>query len=825
MRTRFVIALCSLAFFAPSAAGQVVVPPRDVVVLALGSDDDGISRLLRTARQLFGGGEGIETLRDVQMEIVRKTAPFGPVILLAPDDTTRSDVTARCDMYDVCDLLASGTVRIAVVPHDTAWIRDYGPVVELGPAGDLFVTDAIYHDVRRDLNLTLALKAVTEERLQLYKKAEEAADGGLLAVEDTGTSQEIQDKLALLRDRADMLQDATRYADRPQDDAAAFEIAQAVLLNTGRSVSEQFRATKIFLDGGNLLKTDEGSCFTTTALFGRNQGSESSLSEELKRSYGCRQTMYLESLPGDVIKHVDMFLLPVRGKAVLLANFGLYQPHIKSAWKNMTALERDLTYEAAIAMNKNAEKLRSHGFDVTLVPALVPRTSNEDDIYYPTVMNALARSNGKDRLQIIVPSYAGFQEDVQKAAHTIIGDAFGGGTELVTVESTVAARGQGAVHCLTITVPFAVSMLADGREADYRQMWAFRDSLNESLVHITRPTLLGRWQSVANGSRRGLTDVVPWEFVFDESQVAVRVGKSESIASYVVTKDHRFKWPLELTFDGGQRKSRGRIEWLTDRTMRLVLESSEPITLLKELVLDDVETENRVLNVGGEVNAVLGDEDPRDHEGRRVKAWALEGRAGETVTVDVATDEFDAEVLIAGPGLAAPLHNDDASEDTRNARVSFTFPATGPYKVIVRSFRENMAGAFTVRVASGDRRTQTTLAGVPVEGRTLVPGATATGELQSSMTLEGVGPVQAWGLSACQGRTIRIDLESDEFDPYLVVLGPEFNEPLANDDSEGTLNSRLEFECNDATTYKIVVATAVDSQTGRFRLSARVLDQ
>jgi hypothetical protein len=57
------------------------------------------------------------------------------------------------------------------------------------------------------------------------------------------------------------------------------------------------------------------------------------------------------------------------------------------------------------------------------------------------------------------------------------------------------------------------------------------------------------------------------------------------------------------------------------------------------------------------------------------------------------------------------------------------------------------------------------------------------------------------------------------------VLGPEFNEPLANDDSEGTLNSRLEFECNDATTYKIVVATAVDSQTGRFRLSARVLDQ
>ena len=76
-------------------------------------------------------------------------------------------------------------------------------------------------------------------------------------------------------------------------------------------------------------------------------------------------------------------------------------------WQTLDDRLKDLTTQAAIAMQRNADTLRKRGFNVVLVPGLPPRLTDDERVYYPTLMNALVRSNGTAQ-QVLVPSYAGY---------------------------------------------------------------------------------------------------------------------------------------------------------------------------------------------------------------------------------------------------------------------------------------------------------------------------------------------------------------------------------------------------------------------------------
>jgi len=76
--------------------------------------------------------------------------------------------------------------------------------------------------------------------------------------------------------------------------------------------------------------------------------------------------------------------------------------------------------------------------------------------------------------------------------------------------------------------------------------------------------------------------------------------------------------------------------------------------------------------------------------------WEFDGTAGETVTVEVSSDEFDTylEVLDAGGKL---LGQDDDSGGDLNSRLTLTLPATGSYRIVVNSAgHERRAGRYTV---------------------------------------------------------------------------------------------------------------------------------
>jgi len=82
--------------------------------------------------------------------------------------------------------------------------------------------------------------------------------------------------------------------------------------------------------------------------------------------------------------------------------------------------------------------------------------------------------------------------------------------------------------------------------------------------------------------------------------------------------------------------------------------------------------------------------------------WRLGAtRAGETVTIDLVSDVFDAYVFLLGPGLERERPQDDDSGGSCNARLTARLPQTGDYYVVVTSSDKFRTGAFALSVTAG----------------------------------------------------------------------------------------------------------------------------
>jgi hypothetical protein len=88
-------------------------------------------------------------------------------------------------------------------------------------------------------------------------------------------------------------------------------------------------------------------------------------------------------------------------------------------------------------------------------------------------------------------------------------------------------------------------------------------------------------------------------------------------------------------------------------------------------------------------------------ESTYAQEWRLSGRAGETVTIDLASDAFDAYAFLLGPGFDQASPQDDDSGGRCNARLSVRLPQTGDYFVVVTSRERHATGAFTLSLVAG----------------------------------------------------------------------------------------------------------------------------
>jgi len=445
----------------------------------------------------------------VQMGILNAAVQSGPVLLMVPRYIEYNRLRKHCEKFShICTALDNGNLRIVEVYHEGPWVRDYGPQFGQTVNGLPIVYDASYHD-RRNANIASRAQRARfdTERRQIIEKLERirdmieryesfAADSAyfrerLQSVK--AEEEELTKRLSLLREKVDAYSDES-YEKRVFDDESTLDFVQTAL----QSPQFRIKKTNLFVEGGNLMRLPGGRCATTSALISANDGHDGQLQKVLTEDYGCHEMIYLAALPGqNIIKHIDMFLLPVDGKSVALAQFDLKKAPLAKDFVNVDAEIQELAIAASVAMDRNEAVLKKSGLEVHRVPAPLPR-KGENGIYFPTVLNALVRMDAKGVRHVIMPRYDGYQEEVQAIAVKKLEEVFPKGTSFYKVEATAAAEGQGAVHCLSLVIPTNVSIFGDSRSnkqvSDYRTTLA---TLREKEERTTKK-LEGRWVQTSN---------------------------------------------------------------------------------------------------------------------------------------------------------------------------------------------------------------------------------------------------------------------------------------------------------------------------------------
>ncbi len=108
-------------------------------------------------------------------------------------------------------------------------------------------------------------------------------------------------------------------------------------------------------------------------------------------------------------------------------------------------------------------------------------------------------------------------------------------------------------------------------------------------------------------------------------------------------------------------------------------------------------TDGRTIDMGQRVEGQLVGTEPVVTEGRRGQVWGFSGIAGQSVTIDLMSQDFDSYLYVAGPGLVEPLSDDDGG-DGLDSRLTITLGESGVYRIIVSSLSDG-TGAFTLSVS------------------------------------------------------------------------------------------------------------------------------
>jgi serine protease Do len=200
-----------------------------------------------------------------------------------------------------------------------------------------------------------------------------------------------------------------------------------------------------------------------------------------------------------------------------------------------------------------------------------------------------------------------------------------------------------------------------------------------------------------------------------------------------------------------------------------------------------------------------------DSDNSYFDAYTFDVQQGETITIEMMSNELDAYLILLDPNGQDIAQDDDSGNGT-NARLMATAPLSGRYTVLANTYATGEMGEYQLQVSSGSAST--------TGSRLLLQEEGVLG--QNSQTLRSDGSLyEVYDFFGEAGQQITVVMESNEFDTYLILLGPNQQVLQENDDvSPNNLNSAITVTLPVSGTYR-AIANAYDS-TGRGRYSIRI---
>ncbi|GBE76429.1 hypothetical protein myaer87_36560 [Microcystis aeruginosa NIES-87] len=216
-------------------------------------------------------------------------------------------------------------------------------------------------------------------------------------------------------------------------------------------------------------------------------------------------------------------------------------------------------------------------------------------------------------------------------------------------------------------------------------------------------------------------------------------------------------------------------------------------------------------------------------DGSYFNVHTFQGKAGDILTIDLTSQDFDAYLILLDPNKNKITEDYDGGEEN-NAQIVLTLPSTGTYTLIVSSTKAQELGNY---ILSWREATLTDVISEAGQALELLPGGSEftpvslifrQSTLEQSSTVTQASPIEgkldgniealkdgiyanAHTFAGKAGETLTIDLVSQDFDTYLILLDPDKNKIAEDDDGGGENNARIVLTLPSTGTYTLIVSS------------------
>lgn len=187
--------------------------------------------------------------------------------------------------------------------------------------------------------------------------------------------------------------------------------------------------------------------------------------------------------------------------------------------------------------------------------------------------------------------------------------------------------------------------------------------------------------------------------------------------------------------------------------------------------------------------------------------YTFEGKAGQEVILEMSSNEIDSYLILLDT-QGKELAQDDDSGQNRDAKIRVTLPENGTYTLLANSAQGQEFGRYRLSANTIGNQWILRVEGELSVGDAVIP---ADGSLYDDYQFEGRA-----------GQTITINMDSDEFDTYLVLISPDGRALKENDDrSPQTTNSTIQITLPSTGKYRILANTVNNQGSGSYTLTVQ----
>ncbi len=222
-----------------------------------------------------------------------------------------------------------------------------------------------------------------------------------------------------------------------------------------------------------------------------------------------------------------------------------------------------------------------------------------------------------------------------------------------------------------------------------------------------------------------------------------------------------------------------------------------------------------------QLNGDLSADSPRQRDGTPYQAFLFDGRAGESITIDMKSRDFDSYLVLRKPGSAEDLTADDDAGGGMDAQVFYTLPTAGTYEIRANAVSASARGRFTLKLSDGIAERKPPVTSINY-------GRVVRGELKTGSGRDGAGLFyDSYSFAGHKGDKVTLSVESGDFDPvlYLGLTSRQREDDWldSNDDESATVtDSLIQAVLPADATYEVHVVSYNAGEAGRYVLGLAV---